>query len=196
MEREQELIAKAKAGDVSAFETLIVEHQKRIFAIAYRIAGNPEDAADMTQEVLVKIFKNLSKFRGNAKFSTWVYRVATNTCFDEQKKLRRHENYSLDQEIETEDGSMAASLADDGPTPDETAERNQVRSAVHAAIRQLGEDHQKVIILRDIEGFSYDEIADMLQCSVGTVKSRINRARATLKKILVQNRELFDDDFV
>ena len=103
---EQELIKSAQAGNAVAFEQLIEEHQKRIFSIAYRIAGNQEDASDMAQEVLVKIFRNLKNFRGDCKFSTWLYRVATTTCLDEQKKLRRHTAYSLDETLETEDGNM------------------------------------------------------------------------------------------
>lgn len=196
MEREQQLIADARKGDVAAFEALIGEHQKRIFSIAFRMAGNPEDAADMAQEVLIKIFKNLGKFQGNSKFSTWVYRVATNTCLDELKKLRRHTAYSLDQELETEEGSVAAELADEAPTPEESAERRDLQRVVSEAIGMLSEDHKKAILLRDMQGFSYEEIANILQCSVGTVKSRINRARAQLKKILIKNGELFEDDFV
>lgn len=196
MEREQQLIIDARKGDVAAFEALIGEHQKRIFSIAFRMAGNPEDAADMAQEVLIKIFKNLGKFQGNSKFSTWVYRVATNTCLDELKKLRRHTAYSLDQELETEEGSVAAELADEAPTPEESAERRDLQRAVSEAIGMLSEDHKKAILLRDMQGFSYEEIANILQCSVGTVKSRINRARAQLKKILIKNGELFEDDFV
>ncbi len=196
MEREQQLIADARKGDVAAFEALIGEHQKRIFSIAFRMAGNPEDAADMAQEVLIKIFKNLGNFQGNSKFSTWVYRVATNTCLDELKKLRRHTAYSLDQELETEEGSVAAELADEAPTPEESAERRDLQRVVSEAIGMLSEDHKKAILLRDMQGFSYEEIANILQCSVGTVKSRINRARAQLKKILIKNGELFEDDFV
>lgn len=196
MEREQQLIADARKGDVAAFEALIGEHQKRIFSIAFRMAGNPEDAADMAQEVLIKIFKNLGKFQGNSKFSTWVYRVATNTCLDELKKLRRHTAYSLDQELETEEGSVAAELADEAPTPEESTERRDLQRVVSEAIGMLSEDHKKAILLRDMQGFSYEEIANILQCSVGTVKSRINRARAQLKKILIKNGELFEDDFV
>ncbi len=196
MTDEKDLIAKAQEGDPMAFETLIANHQKQIFSIAYRIAGNPEDAADMAQEVLVKIFKNLKNFQGNSKFSTWLYRVATNTCLDEQKKSRRHTAYSLDAELSTEEGSMATELTDTGPTPEQALERRTLQTAVNDAISKLHDEHKKVLILRDIQGFSYEEIGAILQCSEGTVKSRINRARANLKKILLKNRELFDGDFV
>ena len=189
---EQELIKSAQAGNAVAFEQLIEEHQKRIFSIAYRIAGNQEDAADMAQEVLVKIFRNLKHFRGDSKFSTWLYRVATTTCLDEQKKQRRHTAYSLDEAMETEDGTVTADPVDTGPTPEEAMEQRAVRQAIHLAIKKLKEEHQKVILLREVQGLSYEEIANILNCSEGTVKSRINRARDSLKKILLQNRELFD----
>ena len=193
---EQTLIQKAQAGDPYAFEELIESHQKQIFSIAYRIAGNPEDASDMTQEVLVKVFKNLKHFQGNSKFSTWLYRVATNTCLDEQKKARRHTSYSLDAELTTEDGSLATDLADSGPTPEESYEKKTLQKAVNDGIAKLNDEHKKVLILRDIQGFSYEEIAAILNCSDGTVKSRINRARANLKKILLKNKELFDGNSV
>ena len=196
MEEEKTLIQQAQSGDVDAFEQLIDEHQKRIFSIAYRVAGNPDDAADMAQEVLVKIFKNLNKFKGDSKFSTWIYRVATNTCLDELKRIRRHPTYSLDQEIDTDEGSISADIMDEAPTPEQAAERKAVQNAVNAAIARLGDDHKKVIVLRDIQGFSYEEIAEMMNCSDGTVKSRISRARAQLKKILSQDRELFSEYFV
>ncbi len=196
MDNELNLIIKAQGGDVIAFEELIESYQKTIFSIAYRIAGNPDDAADMTQEVLVKFFKNLNKFKGNSKFSTWLYRVATNTCLDERKRTIRHMNYSLDQEIETDEGAFAGELADTSPTPEESAERHAIKGAINLAISKLKDEHKKVIILRDIQGFSYDEIAKIMHCSTGTVKSRINRARLQLKKILSENMELFENYFV
>lgn len=189
---EQELIKSAQAGNAVAFEQLIEEHQKRIFSIAYRIAGNYEDASDMAQEVLVKVFRNLKNFRGDSKFSTWLYRVATTTCLDEQKKQRRHPAYSLDETLETEDGSLGVDPVDTGPTPEESMEQKAVRQAIHLAIGKLKDEHKKVILLREVQGLSYEEIAKVLNCSEGTVKSRINRARDHLKKILLQNRELFD----
>ncbi len=189
---EQDLIKSAQAGNAVAFEQLIAEHQKRIFSIAYRIAGNQEDASDMAQEVLIKIFRNLKNFRGDSKFSTWLYRVATTTCLDEQKKMRRHTAYSLDETLETEDGNVAPEPVDTGPTPEESLERKAMRQAIHQAIGKLKEEHKKVILLREVQGLSYEEIAQVLNCSEGTVKSRINRARDQLKKILLQNRELFN----
>ncbi len=196
MQQEMELVKRAQSGDVAAFESLIEDYQKRIFSIAYRMIQHQEDAADLTQEVILKIFKNLDKFKGDSKFSTWVYRIATNTCLDEIKKSRRRTTYSLDKEIETEEGSMAAELPDTAPGPEEEAERKDIKKAVYAAIGQLGQEHKQVIVLRDLQGLSYEEIAEILHCSVGTVKSRISRARGNLKKLLAKNRELFSDYIV
>ena len=196
MTDEKLLITKAQSGDPFAFEELIAMHQKNIFSIAFRIAGNHEDASDMAQEVLIKIFRNLEQFKGDSKFSTWLYRVATNTCLDMKKKILKHSSYSLDQELETDEGSMATEIQDNSPTPEQHAEQSEVQKAINTAISNLNDQHKKVIILRDVQGFSYEEIGDMLNCSVGTVKSRINRARAQLKKILSQNKELFEEYFV
>ncbi len=190
------IIEQAKKGDARAFEILIEKHQKRIFSIAYRIAGNQEDAADMTQEVLIKIFRNIKKFKGKSKFSTWLYRVATNTCLDEVKKLNKQVVYSLQEEIETEDGKISAEIADTAMTPEERLEQREIRGVVNIAISMLSDEHKKIIILREIEGFSYDEIAAILKCSAGTVKSRISRAREQLRNILLKDKELFLDYFV
>ncbi len=196
MDRERDLISRAQDGDVTAFEALIAEHQQNIFSIAYRMAKNRDDAEDMTQEILVKIFKNLKKFKGDSKFSTWIYRVATNTCLDEIQKRNRHQTYSLDKELETEAGSLVGEIRDETPTPEEHLEQKTVQMAVREAISRLGDDHKKVLILRDLQGMSYEEIGRILQCSEGTVKSRLSRARQTLKKIITQDRELFSDFFV
>lgn len=197
MSDEKTLIQQAQNGDVTAFEELVSEYQKRIFSIAYRMLQNQEDAADLTQEVLVKIFKNLSRFQGDSKFSTWVYRVTTNACLDELKRAgRKYTAYSLDKEIETEDGSLSVVLKDERPTPDESLEKKTIQQVVQKAIGNLHGEHRQVIILRDLQGFSYEEIAKVLQCSVGTVKSRISRARGNLKKFLSQDRELFEEYFV
>lgn len=196
MQEEKTLILQAQKGDSYAFEQLIAAHQKNIFSIAYRIAGNAEDAADMTQEVLIKVFQNLGKFHGHSKFSTWLYRVATNACLDAKKKMARHTALSLEREIETEEGTLTTEPVDNAPTPDREAERKLLRQTVADAIAQLGKDHQKVLLLRDVHGFSYEEIARILRCTEGTVKSRIHRSRAQLKKILSENKELFSDFIV
>lgn len=181
---EKLLVKKAQKGDHKAFEQLIEEHFKKIYNIAYRMTGNPDDASDMTQEVMIKLFRNIGSFKGDSKFSTWVYRVTTNTCLDELKKNRRHSHTSLNTEYDTGDGEIACEVEDTSPTPEEMTEKRELRSMVADAVQRLSPDHRAAIVLRDIKGFSYDEIAKILSCSEGTVKSRISRARASLKEVL------------
>ena len=181
---EARLIKRAQNGDSKAFEILIEAHFKKIYNIAYRMAGNPDDASDMTQEVMIKLFRNINSFEGNSKFSTWVYRVATNTCLDELKKLRRHSTYSINSEISTADGEFMYEVEDTSPTPDLEVERGELADMVAKAIAALNPEHRAIITLRDIQEFSYEEIANILNLSEGTVKSRLSRARMQLKKIL------------
>ncbi len=178
------LIKKAQKGDSHAFEALIEAHFKQIYNIAFRMTNNPDDAADMTQEVMLKLFRNIGSFSGNSKFSTWVYRVATNTCLDELKKINRKSAISLQNEIETDDGGYTMEIEDNSLTPEQSAEQNELKDIVAKAIAKLNDDHKTIIILRDIRGFSYDEIARIIGTSEGTVKSRLSRARAQLKNIV------------
>ncbi len=184
MTDERFLIKKAQKGDHQAFEELMEEYFKKIYNIAFRMTNNPDDAADMTQEIMIKLFRNIGSFKGDSKFSTWVYRVATNTCLDELKKIRRHSHTSLNAELDTGESEVTFDVEDTAPTPEQHAEKAELKKIVAAAVEKLSPDHKAVIILRDIKGFSYDEIARILKCSEGTVKSRISRARAQLKSII------------
>lgn len=195
---ELKLIKKAQKGDVASFEKIIEVYQPIIYNISYRFAGNADDAADMAQEVFLKMFKNINTFQFKSKLSTWIYRVATNTCLDMVKrKSRQASAYSIDDGIEDDEGNVTVGeVADAGPTPDEVVEQYEVRDIVNSAISQLSEDYKTVIILRDVQGLPYDEIAEIVDCSVGTVKSRISRGRKNLREILLKNRELFENYFV
>ena len=184
---ENMLIKKAQKGDSHAFEVLIESHFKQIYNIALRMTNNPDDAADMTQEVMLKLFRNIGSFSGNSKFSTWVYRVATNTCLDELKKMKRKTAVSLQSEIETDDGGYTMEIEDTSLTPEQSLEQTELKSVVQKAIAMLSDDHKAIIILRDIRGFSYDEIARITGTTEGTVKSRLSRARAQLKNIIEKN---------
>ena len=181
---ENKLVNKAVKGDNSAFEALMEKHMGIIYNIALRMAANQDDAEDMTQEIMIKIFRSLGSFKGNSKFSTWIYRVAVNTCLDELKKKKNKKHLSLDAEISGDDGENQIEIKDDSPSPEKLAEQNELRDMVAAAVKLLSDEHRAVIVLRDIRGMSYSEIAGILGCSDGTVKSRISRARAQLKMIL------------
>lgn len=181
---ENKLVNKAVKGDNSAFEALMEKHMGIIYNIALRMTANQDDAEDMTQEIMIKIFRSLGSFKGNSKFSTWIYRVAVNTCLDELKKKKNKKHLSLDAEISGDDGENQIEIKDDSPSPEKLAEQNELRDMVAAAVKLLSDEHRAIIVLRDIRGMSYSEIAGILGCSDGTVKSRISRARAQLKMIL------------
>ena len=158
---------------------------------------NHDDAYDISQEVFIRVFKSIKKFKGQSSFSTWLYRITTNACLDELRKRKNNKNIiSIDQEIQLEDGEVFRQIEDDGPTPELVAERNELREIIKEAISKLSDEHKEVIVLRDIQGFSYDDIAEIIKCPQGTVKSRINRARRMLKEILKNKVELWDKDYV
>ncbi|MDP4094416.1 MAG: sigma-70 family RNA polymerase sigma factor [Bacillota bacterium] len=190
-ESDKSLLDKAKKGDVQAFEDLIEGYQKRVFNITLRMIGNYDDASELTQEVFIRVFRSLNSFKEEAQFSTWVYKIATNICLDElRKQKKRKAVISLDEEIRTDDGEIKRQIEDEKPTPDIIAEKNEMKNIVNKAIQSLSEEYRFVIIMRDIQGFSYEEIAKIIKCPEGTVKSRINRARKALKEALEDKKEL------
>ena len=198
MADEKRLIKKAQKGDVDAFQQIITEYQAIVYNISYRYAGNFHDASDMAQEVFLKMFRSINTFRFQSKFSTWIYRVATNTCLDLVKKQKKSApTVSIDDRFEDEEGSAFGSeIADSRYSPEDRTEEAETRDVVNRAIGRLPDDYKTAVILRDIRGLSYDEIAEITDCSVGTVKSRISRARKNLREILLEDRELFEKYFV
>lgn len=195
-DNENILLEKAKAGDISAFEQLIECYQRKIYNIALRIVGNYDDANDLAQEVLIRIFKSIGSFKQQSSFSTWIYRITTNVCLDEIRKRKNRKVISLDEEIKLDDGEMKRQIVSDDPLPEDMAEKSEMRKIVNDAINRLSEEHKIVIVLRDIQGFSYEEISQIIKCPEGTVKSRINRARQVLKNILQSKRELLYEEYV
>ncbi|HEY8350494.1 MAG TPA: sigma-70 family RNA polymerase sigma factor [Clostridia bacterium] len=195
-QNERLLISKAKAGDVEAFEQLIEAYQKKVYNLALRMTGNQDDAADLAQEAFIRVFRSISGFKEQSSFSTWVYRITTNVCLDEIRKRKNRKVISIDEEIHMDDGDIKRQVISEEPLPDELAEREELRSIVNAAINSLPEDQRIVLTLRDLNGLSYDEIAKILDCPGGTVKSRINRARQALRNVLSARTELLIDDYV
>lgn len=198
MTDDKALIKKAQKGDTGAFEKILKNYENVIYGIAYRYAGSQDDAADMAQEIFIKMFRNINGFRFKSKLSTWIYRVAVNTCIDMIKKSDRDKAaYSLDDGYTDDEGEMCyGEIADTSLLPDEVIIKGEVKDAVNTALSCLSEDYRTVIILRDMQGLTYDEIAEVIDCSVGTVKSRISRGRKNLREILSQNRELFEKYYV
>lgn len=187
---EKLLVKKSQSGDVESFELLISSYDKRAYNIAYRIMGNEEDAKDMAQEALIRVFKSIRDFKGQSSFSTWLYRIVTNVCLDELRRRKNNKYVPLEGTIQTAGGELHMELCSDKETPESAYERVEQRELIVKAIEELNEEYKSVIVLRDIQGFSYDEISKMLDCSLGTVKSRINRARNMLRDKLKTRMEL------
>ncbi len=176
---DEELVRDFLAGDASAFEELATRYQPAVMNMAYRLLGNRSDAADVCQEVFVLLLRKLGSFRGEAKFSTWLYRVSLNACHDYARKSRR--NISLSESPGDDLPEMEQRLADDGlDAPEASMERAEVQKAVREAVARLPYKFKEIIYLHDISGYNYKEVAEILDISLGTVKSRLNRARNRL----------------
>ncbi len=188
---EADLIQAARAGDADAFDRLVQAHYRSVYNTAYRMLGAPSIASDATQTTFVRVFEAITSFRGDASFGTWLYRITMNVCLDE---LRRRKNQPLSLTDEDEDGDPAGErqMPDLTDEPSGTAEQRQLQELVHEAIRRLSEDFRTVIVLYDIRGLSYQEISDALAIPLGTVKSRLNRARLALRDEMEPWAELFD----
>ncbi len=188
MTREQEalIVKKVLAGDVNAFETLVTEYEKNVYAITQRMTGNAEDAADMTQETFIKAFNSLQSFRGDSKFSVWLYRIATNVCLDFLRSRSRRPTVSLS--VEDDEGEETQlDIADESQSPELLLDRGLTRDAVRRGLQALQPEYKQILLLREIEGLSYEEISDVLGIEVGTVKSRIFRARKRLCAFLIED---------
>jgi RNA polymerase sigma-70 factor (ECF subfamily) len=187
---DQILVIKAQKGDMEAFEALIKKYEKKIYNISYRMLQDGEEALDAAQDVFLKVYRSLSSFKSESKFSTWLYRVTTNVCLDLLRKRKDKNNISLDAEIEFGDGQVKLDPASPTPGIEEEIERGELKKLVSKAVGELPEIHQSIIVLRDIQDLSYSEIARILDCPEGTIKSRISRARKALKALITGKKEL------
>jgi RNA polymerase sigma-70 factor (ECF subfamily) len=181
------LVKRSQEGDVAAFEQLIKHHQVIAYNIAFRVLGNQEDAQDATQEALIKVFKNITKFKAQSQFSTWLYRIVVNTCRDYARKNRKVVTLSTDSQINTEEGQLQREFPDESMSPELLYEKKELSERIQLAISTLPEQNRTVVVLRDIQGLSYEVIASILDIPVGTVKSRINRGRDMLKQYLLKD---------
>lgn len=167
------LVKRAQKGDADAFESLYNRHLKRIYNIAWRMMGSGADAEDIAQEVMLKAWRALPAFKLDSAFGTWLYRIAMNACCDE---LRRRKAKTVSVEEMHESGHE---LETEG-----FEERSVTAGGIAWAVERLSEEYRAALVLRDIEGYSYEEIADILRCPIGTVRSRINRAREQMRNML------------
>lgn len=177
------LIRRAQRGDADAFEQLLLEHQKNVYNLCYRMAGNPDDAMDLSQETFLRAWRCLDQYQFASAFSTWLYRLCSNICIDFLRKRRRQQTVPLT--FEDADGEeQTYAVPDAQPLPEEQVELKLTREILQAAMAQLLPEHRAVLQLRVVNEMSYEQIADVLDIQIGTVKSRLSRARNQLKKIL------------
>ena len=177
------LIRRAQHGDADAFEQLLLEHQKNVYNLCYRMAGDPDDAMDLSQETFLRAWRCLDQYQFASAFSTWLYRLCSNICIDFLRKRRRHQTVPLT--FEDADGEeQTYAVPDAQPLPEEQVELKLTHETLAAAMAQLLPEHRAVLQLRVVNEMSYEQIADVLDIQIGTVKSRLSRARNQLKKIL------------
>ena len=183
--KEKQLIQKAKTGDESSFEALILSCQNKAYNIALRYLKNEDDAMDALQESFIKIFRHLGSFKEDSRFDTWVYRIVVNTCND---MLRKNSNMKMTDSIfrNEDDKETVIEIPDITGSPEEVIDQKEKTAHILSCLERLNQEQKEIIVLRDIHGFSYDEISEILNCSIGTVKSRINRSRLRLREILLE----------
>ena len=182
-----ELITAFKAGDKSVFDILVLRYQDKVFRTCLRFLGDYEEANDTAQEVFVKVYCSLKRFRLESKFSTWLYKITTNLCRNKVSSLdfrRKRKTLSIDVPIETGDGNCPVEIKDESLSPVSEIDRKEKAKAIQKAIGSLPDDFKEIVILRDIEGLSYEEIAEVTRYNMGTVKSRLSRAREELRQKL------------
>ena len=180
-------VKQAQKGDSTAFEQLVLAHQNQIYRLCFRMVGNAEDAADMVQEAFLKAWRNLDRFQGDAAFSTWLYRLASNCCLDFLRSQKRRPTVSMTSEDE-EGEEQTVEVADNSATPEETLLQKEEQREIAQAMASLDEEQRQILTLRVVNDLSYTEIAELLTIKEGTVKSRIARARENLRKKLLQIR--------
>ncbi len=179
------LLRRAAAGDSAAFEALVMPHERMMYALALRLCREPEDAKDCLQEAMLRIYRSLGAFRGDSSLSTWIYRIVNNVCLDSHRRKKVRAAESLDELSEEGWNPM-----DGQPGPERSLENKMLREALKRGIKALPDGIRQAVIMRDVNGLSYEEISESLGINIGTVKSRINRGREKLRNYLQSTGEL------
>jgi RNA polymerase sigma-70 factor (ECF subfamily) len=190
-DEERGLIERSRAGDVAAFDILVRRYEKQLYNTAYRLCGSPDDAADLAQDAFVRAWRSLGSFRGDASLSTWLHRIVTNLFLDERKRRRAHPHRSLDEALELDETTVTREFEDTGPSPQDRAEERERHETLQRAILSLPPPQRVMVVLYHTQNRSYEEIAEILNLPLGTVKSRLNRARLALRGKLAPAAELF-----
>jgi RNA polymerase sigma-70 factor (ECF subfamily) len=185
---DQILVSAALAGDSDSFNQLVERYQNRAYGLCFRMLGDSDAAADVAQDAFISAYRHLPSLRG--EFRPWLMRIVANACRDVLRSNKRHPSVSLDTNPRDEDESPALQIADSNPNPEEHLMRAEMHRTISVALLQIPQDQRTVVILSDIDGMSYDEIAEVTGANIGTVKSRLNRARARLREIFTEA-ELF-----
>ena len=178
---EDVLIKRAKNGEVAAFEALVSAYERRVYTLAIRSTNSHEDALDITQEVFLKAYKSISSFRGDSGFSTWLYRITMNQCVDFARRKKNITVQSID-----DDNLLQLPDKKESNQPEHSLEKSELRKELDTALDMVSQEHRAVVIMRDVVGMKYSDIAKTLEVEEGTVKSRLARARSALRKILIE----------
>lgn len=181
---EEQLIRRAQQSDNEAFEQLLLLHQKKVYNLCLRMSANPDDALDLSQEAFIKAWRSIGQYQFEASFSTWLFRLTSNVCIDFLRRKKRRQETSLTENYDDSDEGEEFSLPDTAPLPEEQAITNETKLELAQAMERLGPEHREILQLRVVENLPYEQIAEILDIRVGTVKSRLARARLSLRKIL------------
>lgn len=183
------LIRRAQSGDRSAFDSLVSKYEIKAFQYAFRLTRNSEEASDVVSEAFIRVYNAISTFKGNSSFSTWLYRIMTNCFLDLRKKVKPVS--SLEVATQSGNGEVERQIEDPGPTPHEQSEKTEREERVERAVNKLPEYQRAMIVMYHVDLLTYEEIAEALDLPIGTVKSRLNRARLSLRDFLMRDQELF-----
>lgn len=187
LDADYEIVLRCQKGDVEAFEEIVRKYQKKMFNISYRMIGDYNEASEVVQDAFVSAYKGMKRFKGKSRFSTWLYTIVINLSKNRLKQIKTrsyHEQFSIDDPVDTDDGQVKIEPASSDLPVLEKLEKREIEQKVQGCINSLESEFREVIVLRDMQGFSYEEIGAMLKIAEGTVKSRLHRAREAVKNCL------------